>query len=457
MRARSYIEQFKAILEGGVGVLKVVEDRRAGKVKKRPRILTLAGSGKGEHRALALHRPRTAREHGKFRSWRGGAWWERVAASGAGARGSRAVASYVARGVLSTKSLIKRGAKKMTLSLGGDRKRLRHRAEPPPAPGDAAGLAAARATRSGASWSIRLTELCEVVEERVGGDNDDILMDGTGLVVKRRRKKKTMRLILVSSDARKPPTVLECLTLHVHSYLLAGLTLVVLESQNTTPKAGSWTVPDVPPELKPQLAHAAPTVAPLAGRELERFSRALVSGVRLRKHAAGFGANLTPPRRRVVFSDVACAWLGWRRIDGLADPRKRLPFSGLRSVAGPGAGKGRPHSFSLLFAGDMEVCLEAYNDEDAAFYVAGFLALARRNAAAAAAPPAAPPVFFSQEPAPPPPEPAHRAPEEPAPPPPPEEPVFYAEEKSEEPPEEPVDDPPAKLAASRIEGSAVAL
>ena len=45
------------------------------------------------------HRSRTAREHGKFRSWRGGAWWERVAASGAGARGSRAVASYVARGL----------------------------------------------------------------------------------------------------------------------------------------------------------------------------------------------------------------------------------------------------------------------------------------------------------------------------------------------------------------------
>ncbi|KAK7241026.1 hypothetical protein SO694_00054272 [Aureococcus anophagefferens] len=48
------VVKFKAILEGGVGVLKVVEDRRAGKVKKRPRILTLAGSGKGEHRDRPL-------------------------------------------------------------------------------------------------------------------------------------------------------------------------------------------------------------------------------------------------------------------------------------------------------------------------------------------------------------------------------------------------------------------
>ena len=73
MRARSYIETFKQILEGGVGVLKVVAGSD-GKLKKRPRILSLAGAGKASERALVLKKPRTSREHALFAKWRGGAW-----------------------------------------------------------------------------------------------------------------------------------------------------------------------------------------------------------------------------------------------------------------------------------------------------------------------------------------------------------------------------------------------
>lgn len=318
MSARSYIEQFKAILEGGVPVLKVFGDKK----KKRPRVLMLVGSG--SQRSLVLARPRTAREHAMFASWHESAWWEKLAARG-DAKGTMAVASYVARQVIAGKSYVRRSTKHL---MGGKRQLLLTGPEK-------------------RGWSLSLADLKEVVEE----------------------KKKTLRLVCATGAP-----LLEALSSHVHSYLLAGLTLIVLEAQKTTPKAGSWTVPDVPKELLNSADwEGKGEVTPLKNHDLDRFTRILAAGVRLRKHSRNF--SFSAPRRRVFFCDLQVTKLGWRRIDGMADPRKCMPFAGLQHVAGPGLAMGRPASFALTFLGGTELCLEASTVPDAQFYVAGFLAL----------------------------------------------------------------------------------
>jgi len=293
MSARSYIEQFKAILEGGVPVLKLIGDTTAGseearaKLKKRPRVLYLVKSGAG--RALQLSRPRSLREHAMFANWHGSAWWEKLAARGARGHGASAAASYAARRIIAGRSALKRGSRKMLKSFSDHGRRLITN-------GASRSSSTTKATISGgdssnpdkqqpstlsSSWCLTLAELKEVVEET-----------------------PNHRLTIVPTDETRSTLTLEMLSSHVHSYCFAGLTLIILESQKTSPKAGSWTVPDVPPELLSDsfnVNSAKSSIMPLEGSDLDHFTRLLAAGLRLRKHPRRYANLVSPPRRRVFF------------------------------------------------------------------------------------------------------------------------------------------------------------